>query len=290
MKPAPFTYHRPQGLDEALGLLARHGDEAAVIAGGQSLVPLMRFRLAQPGHLVSIRDIPGLSELRAGPDGLTVGAAVTYSKVQQSRPAGQACPGLPMAIELIATPQVRSRGTLCGNFCQADPASELPAMALVMDAQFRLQSAAGTRIVTAADYFRGPYDTARRPDEILTHVQFPVRPAGERVAIQEVTRLRGGFPMSGVAVAFTPAQGGALRSVRVASFGVNAVQARCQQAEAILEEGGYTKASLDAAGEALLRSIHPHSDPFASADYRRSATRTLFMRAMAQAHEGRVAP
>lgn len=289
MKPAPFIYHRPGDLHEALDLLSQHGDDALIIAGGQSLVPLLRFRLAQPGHVISLRQISALSELKADAGGLRVGATVTYSKVQGSAAAAKICPGVPMAIELIATPQVRSRGTLCGNLCQADPAAELPAMALVMDANFHLQSTRGSRVVEAVDYFQGPYQTARAADEILTHVHFPARPKGEMVSIQEVTRLRGGFPMSGVAVAFARGPADALSSVRVASFGVSSVQARCSQAEQLLETHGYSAAALSAAAEALLASIHPHADSFASEDYRKSATKTLFMRSMAQAYTGNTA-
>lgn len=290
MKPAPFTYHRPEDLTEALTLLAQHGDDAVIIAGGQSLVPLLRLRLAQPGHVISLRGIPSMSTLLVDQDGVHIGAAVTYSQFQRTDTATRACPGVSMAIELIATPQVRTRGTLCGNLCQADPASELPAMALILDARFHLSSTRGTRVVEASDFFQGPYQTARQSDEILTRVHFPPRAAEETIAIQEVSRLRGGFPMSGVAVAFTrSADANDLRMVRIASFGVDSVQARCHQAELILEGQNYADSTLAAASVALLASIHPHADSFASEEYRRAATKTLFLRSMAQAYGGREA-
>lgn len=288
MKPPPFEYHAPASLEECLDLLAEFGDDAALLAGGQSLVPLMRFRLAQPTHVISIRGVSGqLRSIRVAGDCLAIGAGVTYSEVQRSREAQSACPGLPKAIALIATPAVRSRGTVCGNLCQADPASELPSLALIMRAHFRLRSRAGERVVAAKDFFLGPYMTARRSDEMLTEVAFPIRLTAETVAIREVTRLRGGFPLAGVAVALTRESGTELRSVSIACFGVNAVQIRVPGAEAALEAGGYTPAGLAAAANALEQAIEPHSDAFASAEYRRSVARTLLKRAVDEACQGR---
>lgn len=284
MKPARFAYHAPETIEACTQLLAEHGDEAAVIAGGQSLLPLMRFRLAQPTHVVSIRNIEGpLSRIERSGSSLVIGARVTYSAVQRSDEVRVACPGLQQAIALIATPAVRSRGTVCGNLCQADPASELPAVALMMDARFHLQSTAGKRVLLAADFFLGPYMTARRSDELLAAVEFPIRTAEERFAILEITRLRGGFPMAGLAIAATPAQGKSLRSVAIACFGVHPVQLRVATAERMLEQQGYNALSLAAAKEAIESAIEPHSDQFASAAYRLSVTKTLLSRALAQA-------
>ena len=285
MKPAPFTYHSPTSLDECVVLLKQFGDEAAIIAGGQSLIPLMRFRLAQPANLISIRGIGGsLSSISIRDGELVIGASVTFAAAQRSAELARACPGLPKAINLIATPAIRSRGTVCGNLCQADPASELPAMALLLEARLCLRSASGERRVEAKDFFLGPYTTARRGDEILTEVAFPVRPADERFAIQEVTRQRGGFPLAGVAVALTPGGGStSLRSASVACFGVHSTPLRVRAAEAALRTYGCTQSGIAAAADALAAAIEPHSDPFASADYRRSAACTLLRRAIEQA-------
>ncbi len=287
MKPAPFIYHAPATLAECLQLLAQHNDEAAVLAGGQSLLPLMRFRLAQPAHLIAIRNIADdLRSIRNTDDGLAIGAGVTYIAVQRSAEARAACPGLVNAIELVAHPAVRTRGTICGNLCQADPASELPAIALIMEARFKLRSASGERVVAAKDYFLGPYMTARKSDEMLTEVVFPRRPSEEKVVIKEITRLRGGFPLAGVALALMRGKGStSLSSVALACFGVNAKQIRVPEAEAALVSHGYTAAGIAAAADAIDRAIHPHADPFASVEYRRSATRTLFQRAIKEAHE-----
>lgn len=284
MKPAPFDYHAPVGMDECLALLAEFGEDAALIAGGQSLLPLMRFRLAQPEHLISIRNIDGpLASIQRSNGSLFIGARVTYSAVQRSVEAASACPGLGKAIALIATPAVRTCGTICGNLVNADPASELPAVALVMNARFHLRSAMGERVVPAAEFFTGPYMTARRSDEILTQVEFPERPASEIFVIEEVSRLRGGFPLAGVAIALTADTGPSLHSVALACFGVHSTQLRVPTAEAILRERGCSADAVAAAADAIDAAITPHSDPFASAAYRRSAVRTLVQRALQEA-------
>jgi carbon-monoxide dehydrogenase medium subunit len=284
MKPAPFFYHAPTNLDECLRLLAEFGDEAALLAGGQSLVPLMRFRLARPANVISIRAIGGpLSSIRSTDDGIAIGASVTYTAVQCSAQVMSACPGLLKAIDLIATPAVRTRGTVCGNLCQADPASELPALALIMGGRFRLQSMTGERVVAAEDFFLGPYTTARRSDEILTEVEFPNRPTTESFVIKEIARLRGGFPLAGVAVALTRRNGANVRSALIGCFGVHSTQIRVREAEEVLEKHGCTADGIAAAADAIDRAIEPHSDPFASAEYRRSVTRTLLKRAIDEA-------
>lgn len=284
MKPARFFYHAPSTLDECLHLLSKYGDEAALLAGGQSLVPLMRFRLAQPANVISIRGIGGpLSSIQSSEVRVLIGASVTYSTVQRSAAVISACPGLPKAIELVATPAVRTRGTVCGNLCQADPASELPAIALIMEARFHLRATSGERVVEANEFFLGPYTTARRNDEILTGVEFQKRSADERVVVNEVARLHGGFPLSGVAVTLTPGEGTNLRSVSIGCFGVHPTAVRAREAEAVLEEQGYTADGIAAAADALDRAIEPHSDPFASAAYRRAVTRILFKRVIDEA-------
>jgi carbon-monoxide dehydrogenase medium subunit len=285
MKPAPFAFHAPVEFEECLTLLSEFHDDAALLAGGQSLVPMMRFRLAQPGHVISIQNLKSLSAIRHTDRALFIGAGVTYRQTERSTEVASACPALQKAIQLIATPLVRSRGTLGGNLCNADPASELPAVALVMDAKFHLRSTRGSRVVAAADFFSGPYMTARESDEILTEVEFPIRPISERFAIKEYSRLPGGFPMSGVAIALTRGQSTELGSVAIASFGVQSVQMRVPSAEAVLASRGYTADAISAAEEALAGGLKTHGDQFCSVDYRKSLTRTLFRRAVREACE-----
>lgn len=287
MKPAGFQFHVPRDIEECTRLLAEHGDNAVVIAGGQSLIPLMRFRLAQPEHVISLRGIPSLQSIRRDKGVLSIGARTTYSAIQRSPEVAAACPAIPKAIELVATPAVRARGTLCGNLVNADPASELPAVALMMSARMRLRSEQGERVVEASEFFEGPYMTARRSDELLVEVEFPERPQGEVFAIREVSRLIGGFPLAGVAVALTHQSDDKLRDVIVACFGVNGVQLRIPQAEALLQSQPYSPATIAAAADAIDAAIEPHADPFGSVEYRRSATRTLFERVLLEAYRSR---
>jgi aerobic carbon-monoxide dehydrogenase medium subunit len=281
MKPGRFLYHAPGTMDECLQLLASYQDDAAIIAGGQSLVPLLRFRLAQPQHVISIRGLGGeLPAIAIESGKLVIGAAVTYAALQRSDIVARACPALPAAIRLVATPAVRSRGTLCGNLCQADPASELPAVCLAMDARLRLRSTGGERVLDAREFFLGPYTTARRADEVLVAVEIPKRPVGERFSIKEVTRLRGGFPMAGVAVALDPGAGSTVQSVAIACFGVHAFQLRIPEAEAVLRRYGCTSHAVAQAADAIDAAVEPHGDAFASPEYRRAALRELFMRAV----------
>lgn len=284
MKPAPFNYHTPGSLSDCLSALAAFGDDCVVLAGGQSLLPLLRFRMAQPENVISLREIrKELAYIRQTEQGIAIGAGITYAAAQRSQTIASALPGLLKTIELIATPAVRSRGTLCGNLVNADPASELPALALLLEANFKLLAASGERIVPAKDFFLGPYMTDRRSDELLAEIQFPVSPMGERVAIREVTRLRGGFPMAGIAVGLVDGDAAATRSARVACFGVNPVQTRAPNAEAELIRLGFGSEGMSAAATALAAEIKPHADMFASEAYRRAAAQELLKRAISDA-------
>jgi len=282
MKPAPFTYHAPESLERCLELLGEHGDAAALLAGGQSLLPLMKFRMASPEHVISLRSIGGdLARIRRTGDGIEIGAMATYADVERSAGVRELVPALLQVIPLIAHVAVRTRGTPCGNLCNADPASELPAAALALDARMHLRGPSGTRIVPAGEFFQGPYMTARASDEILVAVVFPRRPPDERFAIKEIVRLAGGFPMAGIALALRPgARPGTLAAASVACFGVNSVQTRLSAVEAILMERGTSPEAVRAAADRIGESIDPPSDAFASADYRRAAVRTLFERCM----------
>lgn len=285
MKPAPFNFHAPDTLDGCLALLAEHGDAAALIAGGQSLLPLMRFRMAMPDHVIALRNIGGeLASIRRTDTGISIGAMVTYAEVQRSSDVQELAPALLKAIPLIAHVAVRTRGTPCGNLCNADPASELPAVALALEARMHLQSASGRRVVAAGDFFQGPYMTARAGDEMLVAVEFPRRPPGERFAIKEVVRLAGGFPMAGIALALRPgATPGTVASASVACFGVNAVQTRLPAVEAALVEHGSSSEALRHAATLIDEAIEPTEDAFASAAYRRSVVKTLFERCVREA-------
>lgn len=284
MKPAPFTYHTPSSVEECVQLLADHSFDSVVLSGGQSLIPLMRFRLAQPEHVISIRNVFGSSPgIRRTDNSTIISAGVTYSEIECHADIVEALPQLIRTIELVAYPGIRNRGTLIGNLCQADPASELPALALLFDAKFKCVSVAGERIVDAADFFLGPYTTARQDDELVVEVEFPDRPEGERFSINEVTRLRGGFPMAGVALSFLSEQDGSCRNAAIACFGVNYKQTRLPQAEAALNNLGVTPEGVAEAAKAIDGDISPHTDPYASETYRRKALKALFIRSIEEA-------
>lgn len=288
MKPAPFNYHAPNSLDGCLDLLAEHGDAAALIAGGQSLLPLMRFRMAIPEHVIALRNIDGeLASIRRTEAGISIGAMVTFAEVQRSPDVHELAPTLLKTIPLIAHVGVRTRGTPCGNLCNADPASELPAVALALDAQMHLRSSSGQRVVAARDFFQGPYMTARASDEVLVSVEFPRRPPDERFAIKEIVRLAGGFPMAGIALALRRgATLGTVASASVACFGVHAVQTRLSAVEATLLERGCSPEAVRDAAARIDEAIEPSSDAFASAEYRRAVVKTLFERCVHEVCDG----
>ena len=198
MKPPPFSYAAPTSLDEAIGLLAEHAAvEPRVLAGGQSLIPLMNFRLAKPGFLVDLRRVAGLSGIRPDGDGLVIGAMTTMSELERSPEVAMAAPLLAEAVGLVAHTPVRNRGTIGGSLAHADPAAELPAVALCLDAELVAAGPSGSRLIPAAEFFTGPFSTALAPDEILTEVRMPARPGGH--AFIEFSRIHANFAVIAVA-------------------------------------------------------------------------------------------
>lgn len=284
MKPPVFNYHVPGSVSECLHALAEYGEDCVVLAGGQSLIPLLRVRMAQPKHVVSLRNLrKELSYARETARGIAIGACMTYASAQRSEIVKARCPCLFDVIGLIATPAVRSRGTLCGNVCNADPASELPALALLLNARFKLVSVAGERTVDAENYFIAPYTTARRSDELLLEVDIPATQPNEKIVVKEISRLRGGFPMAGIGIVLINGASAIERSARVVCFGAHPIQMRATNAERELTEHGFGAKGIAAASNALAREIEPHSDVFASEEYRRSVAQELLKRAVEEA-------
>jgi aerobic carbon-monoxide dehydrogenase medium subunit len=198
VKPPPFSYAAPTSLDEAVGLLAEHAEaEPRVLAGGQSLIPLMNFRLAKPGFLVDLRRVAGLSGIRSDGDGLVIGAMTTMSELERSPDVAVTAPLLAEAVGLVAHTPVRNRGTIGGSLAHADPAAELPAVALASDAELVAAGPAGSRRIPAAEFFTGPFSTALAPDEILTEVRLPAWHGGH--AFVEFSRIHANFAVVGVA-------------------------------------------------------------------------------------------
>lgn len=219
MKAAPFDYVRVSSLDELGELAAAYGDDAQVIAGGQSLVPAMAMRMARPKLLLDLCDLPGLADIRLTPDGLEIGAMVRYFELAASPLVAAHAPLVSAAVPLIAHEAIRSRGTLGGNLAHADPASEMPAVMLALGAVITVAGSTGARRIPAAEFFTGTYETALHPGEILTAITLPAAPAGRRVAIDEVVRRSGDYAAVGAAFAID-LEGEMITGARLAFFAV----------------------------------------------------------------------
>jgi aerobic carbon-monoxide dehydrogenase medium subunit len=280
VKPAPFAYHRAHSVGEAVALLTELGDEAKILAGGLSLVPMMNFRLARPAALVDVTRIEGLGYLRAGQDGLRIGALTTHRAVETGRdPAFLAGFGvLPRSARWIGHYPVRSRGTFGGSIAHADPASEWCLLAVLLDAQVVLTGTDGRRTVPAAEFFRGYYTTAARPDEMITELWFP-RPAPHAV-LTEFAPRQGDFAVVAAAVS-ADIQDGVCRSARVVLGGVGSLPVQVS-AEALAGQpaGEHTWRAM---GEQAAGQIDPPDDLHGSSEYRRRLTATLVARALAEA-------
>lgn len=298
MKPSAFGYHRPRSLDEALDTLARLGADAKVLAGGQSLVPLMSMRLSAPAHLVDVNHVPGLADVEVSEDVVRVGALVRHSALEHHAGARAAAPLLHQAVSLVAHPTIRNRGTTVGSLVHADPAAELPAVLVLLDGVVRLCSAEGTREVAAADFFTGPMDTALRPGELAVAATFRRPAPGSGSAFVEVSRRQGDYAICGVGAVVGPsAVRGDPTSARVALIGVGDGPVLLDVSEVDVEvdvEVGVERTGaardLDVRLDALLdRALEPEGDIHASADYRRHLAGVLLRRALQQARSARVA-
>ncbi len=278
MKPPPFDYAVPTTLDEAVSLLTEHADvEARVLAGGQSLIPMMNFRLAKPGFLVDLRRVAGLAGIRREGDTLIIGAMTRMSEVEQSPEAAVATPLLTEAIGLVAHAPVRNSGTVGGSLAHADPAAELPAVAVALDAELDAVGPAGTRTIRAAEFFTGPYSTALAPEEILTKVRLPVWPGGH--AFIEFSRIYANFAVVAVA-ALVEAEGQAIRRVSVALAGVGPVPVRAHSAEQALAGSDGDPGAIREAARSGAADLAPAGDLHASAETRRSLAETYLRRGL----------
>lgn len=287
MKPAPFDYHRPDTLEEALAILARSGGDAKALAGGQSLVPAMNFRLARPAVLVDLNRIASLAYLTESPDGwLRIGAMTRQRAAERSPAVARGAPLLFEALPWIAHPQIRNRGTVGGSLAHADPAAELPAVMVALDARFVLTGPSGARTVPAREFYTGLLSTALAPDELLTEVQVPPRPPGAGEAFVELARRHGDFALVGVAVRVVLDPSGTCASARIALLSVGDGPVLASRAMAVLTGSALDQDRLDeAAGAAADSDIDPPGDIHASPAYRRRLARVLVRRALAQAAE-----
>ncbi len=283
MPAVPFEYHAPATLDEAIALLARHGEQARPLAGGQSLVPLLTLRLARPEVLVDLNEIEELRAVRRDGDGVIVGAMVRHRALERGAGALAACPLLQEAAPLIGNVRVRSLGTLGGSLAHADPAAELPAVARALDATLMLKGPGGDRAVPASEFFVGALTTALRPGELIVGVRFPVLGPGSGHAVIEFTRRGGDFAIIAAVAVVEVEPAGLIARARVALAGAGATPVRLSHTEATLAGASPEASVLRRAAEEAAGEVHPEGDAHASAAYRRHLARVLTARALEQA-------
>jgi aerobic carbon-monoxide dehydrogenase medium subunit len=283
MKPAPFRYHAPKTIDEAVETLAEvAGEDGRVLAGGQSLVPIMAFRLARPQHLVDINGVAALRRLAVDGDWLSIGACVRHAafhKPVESGPLGRL---LATVVRHIAHHPIRTRGTFCGSIAHADPASEWCLVAAALGAEMVARDARGTRTIPARDFFHGIMATALNEDELLTEVRLPLLPADIRFGFYEFNRRAGDFALAMALVTFR-LEGGVIREPRVAVGGVEAQPRRIAPAEQALAGQAPAAAAFEAAAAAVAVAVDPLDDATTSATYRRDLARTVTRRALERA-------
>ena len=282
MKLSPVDYEAPGTVAEALDLLAEHGDEASVLAGGQSLIPLLALRLAQPAVLIDINGVEGLSGVSAADGWVTIGATTREYMAEESATVAESVPLLAAALPLIGHEAIRSRGTVGGSLAHADPAAELPAVARALNAEFVVRGPSGERVVPAAEWFEGYLTTSRRPDELLTEVRFPAAGPGTGVSFQEVARRHGDFAMVGLATSVT-LDDGTITDARLAFAGVSDVPARAAAAEDLLAGQRPSAELFDEAARQAAADIDPPSDLHGSAEYRKKVAAALVRRGLREA-------
>jgi len=284
MKPAPFEYHLAHSVDEVLSLLGEHGDEAKILAGGQSLIPTMNFRLAQPAVLIDINGAEGLDAIEVTSSGVRIGALVTQRAVERSQELRRVAPLLAEAIPFVAHPQIRNRGTVGGNLAHADPRSELPAVALALEASFTVKGPAGERTVPAADFFRGLFNTAVGEDEMLVGVDIPSDPRGSGTAFLELSRRNGDYALAGVACRLTM-RGGTIEEARLTFLSAGDRPILATESMDLLRGETPSEVLFAAATEAARDAVAPIEDVHASVPYRRHLVGVLARRALVAAAE-----
>ncbi len=285
MKPAPFDYLAPDSLEAALAALAQHGGEAKVLAGGQSLIPVMNFRLAQPALLVDLNRVPDLAWVRAGDDGgLSLGAMTRQRRLERDPLVAERAPLMAEAVPFIAHPQIRNRGTVGGSLAHADPAAELPAIAVALRARLRLARSNGERWVAAGDFFQGLLTTALEPDELLVEIALPPLPPRTGWSFMEIARRHGDYAQVGIAALVTLDEDGRCREARLTYLSVGSAPVVAQRAgETLAGRELSEKAIAEAAALAAAEEIQPTADIHATAAFKRHLARILTERALGRA-------
>ncbi|CAN7379423.1 xanthine dehydrogenase family protein subunit M [Phenylobacterium sp. LjRoot225] len=288
MKPAPFDYVAPTTVEAALQHLHQAGGEATVLAGGQTLMPLLALRMSTASVLVDINRIAALAGVARGEDGTRIGALVRQNEVVGDGAIAEALPALVEAVRHIGHHQTRNRGTVGGSISLGEPAAELPASAVALGAAIEAHSTRGVRRIPAEDFYLGPYSTALEPDELVTAIHFPDWPADSTSIFREIAQRPGDFALVGLVGALVVAEGRIARA-GLAWFGMGPTPMKARQAEAALV--GQTVADLDVRGmaELAIADTDPFDDSHANAEYRRTVGRRAFSRALGEALEGRQA-
>jgi aerobic carbon-monoxide dehydrogenase medium subunit len=279
MKPAAFDYQAPATLGEAISLLGSH-PEAAVIAGGQSLMPVLAFRLATPSLLVDLRRIRELDYIGVDEDGVRLGALVRWRAVEDNRRLVEAHPLLREAVAHVAHYQIRNRGTVGGSLAHADPAAELPGVAVTCEGEIAIAGSAGSRTVAADEFFTGPLSTLRRPDEIITELHLPYWPSYRRWAFREFARQEGDFALAGILLFYDKDDSGAVGNAHVGVIGACHRPHRLHGVEALLNGGVLEERLIRRAAAAAAEEVDPPNDLHADAAYRRGLVATLVERAL----------
>jgi carbon-monoxide dehydrogenase medium subunit len=284
MKPPRFEYFAPESVDEALGLLRQHGYDAKVLAGGQSLMPLLNMRLARPAVIVDINRIQNLDNVDISSDGgLTLGGMVRHRVLEESAAVALAAPVLAHAAAHIGHSQIRNRGTVGGSLVHADPAAELPAVAVALEAKFVLRSATGQRTVEAGDFFIAYLTTATEPDELLTEVQIPGLDGDWGWGFHEVCRRDGDFALAGAVALVRTTDSGVCDEARLAFFGVGGTPMRVPAAEEALLGTSLDDRALEAVARLVQESLDPDSDIHASKEYRKEVGAVVARRSLEDA-------
>lgn len=282
MKPPPFEYYRATAVEEAIALLNQYGPDAKVLAGGQSLLPMMKFRLARPSVLIDLHWVHDLAYVRQVNGTVAFGAMARLARLE-SEPVRDLCPMLAAVAPYIGHPPIRHRGTVCGSLAHADPAAELPMLALTLDAELVATGPSGVRVIPARDFFVTMLTTSLEPSELLTEARFPILPAGSGWGFSELSRRPGDFAMAAAAATLQVGTAGAIIHACIALGAVADTAIRCPEAERVLrgQVGGRT--AFEEAAVLASASLTPPSDVHASSGYRRHLAKVLVERALTQA-------
>jgi len=279
MKLPPFEYACPTNVSEAVALLSSHAGEAKPLAGGQSLVPMLAFRVASPSLLIDLRKLSELRQIHISNDGVTLGAMVRWREILDDARLRTAHPLLVAAVEHVAHYQIRNRGTVGGSVAHADPAAEMPGIAVTCEAKIAVVGKSGARVIEAADFFRGPLMTALNSDEIITDIRLPAWPARRRFGFQEFARRRGDFAMAAAAV-FYDEDGGRAANAHVGAIGVADRPRRLGTVEQVLNGNMIDDAVIAKAEAAASAAVDPPDDIHASGAYRKALIGVMIERAL----------